>query len=289
MNEAHRRFHAWLIAGAEGDPPRDLAVHASVCAGCQRSIDALDLLAGVNTGLASMPAEPIGRERGRLAVAGRLAGATAVLFSAAILGVGGSQLIGMSRHTNGGVAQASSTPNQNVLGGTATAQPTPEATATPLATPRETLTPLATQVPTKMPPVVTPIPRLTPMPTTVPTPSPLPSIVSTPSPSESVGATPTAAPSPTVPGAPTLISATPGVGVADLTWSAPSTDGGSAVSGYEIWRGTASGGETLLTTVGNVLNYQDTSASAGTYFYWVAAQNAVGTGPASNEASTTTT
>ena len=122
MNEAHERFQDWLTSGAEGDPPRDLAVHASVCDGCRQSIAALDRLASINPGLAGMPAEPTGSERGRLALAGRVLAATAVLFCAGILGVGASQLIGVQRH-GGPVAHASPTPNQNVLGQTATPQP----------------------------------------------------------------------------------------------------------------------------------------------------------------------
>ena len=195
MNEAHRRFHEWLSSGAEGDPPRDLAVHASVCDGCRRSIAAFDRLAGINPGLASMPAEPTGSERGALATASRLLAATAVLLSAAVLGVGVSQLIGVE-HSGGTVAQASPTPNQNVLGGAATSEPSHEA---PPASAQETLTPLGPPDPTAQPhPGATPIPwRSTPrpIPTPVPTPIVLPS--DTPIPSESATPVPTESPTPT--------------------------------------------------------------------------------------------
>src|SRR4026209_2028094 len=149
MNEGHQRFQNWLIAGAEGDPPRDLAVHASVCTVCQRSIVALDELGLVNTGLARMPGVPRGRERSRLVLAGRLVGATAVLFSAAILGVGVSQLIGVSQHPGGPVGQATSTPspNQGVLGETATPQPSPSPHATSSVA-QETLTAARPPAPT---------------------------------------------------------------------------------------------------------------------------------------------
>ena len=50
----------------------------------------------------------------------------------------------------------------------------------------------------------------------------------------------------TVPGAPTLNSATAGNGSVTLAWSAPASNGGSAITGYKVYRGTASGGETLL-------------------------------------------
>jgi thrombospondin type 3 repeat protein len=215
MNEAHRRFHEWLSSGAEGDPPRDLAVHASVCDGCRQSIAAFDRLAGINPGLASMPAEPTGRERGGIATAARLLGATAFLFSAAILGVGVSQLIGVERNA-GAVARATPTPDQNVLGGTATAQPSRDATS---SSAEETLTPLGTPNPTAIPhPAPTPIPwRSTPrpIPTAVPAPSTsetgLPS--STPLPTDT--ATPVATETPIPTATPPLDSDGDGVTDAD--------------------------------------------------------------------------
>ena len=50
---------------------------------------------------------------------------------------------------------------------------------------------------------------------------------------------------------------------------------------YNIYRGTASGAETLLTQVGNVTSYTDSTVTNGTtYFYEVSAVNAVGEGAA---------
>jgi hypothetical protein len=204
MNETHRRFREWLTNGAEGDPPRDVAVHASVCAECSSWIAALDLLSVVDTGKASMPAVPVGRERGRLAMAVRLVGATAVMFSAAILGVGVSQLIGVS-HTNGPVAQASPTPDQNVLGETATPQASQPSTA---PTPQETLTPLGTPFPTQALPDATPFPYWT----FIPTPYPTPFVQPTPSPTAPPPPPPTATPSPPPTATPTaspIVTATP--------------------------------------------------------------------------------
>ena len=75
-----------------------------------------------------------------------------------------------------------------------------------------------------------------------------------------------------------------------LSWTAPASDGGSSITGYEIWRGTTSGAASLLTTVGLVTSYTDASVSNGTtYYYQVAAVNAVDTGPGSNERSATPT
>jgi len=90
----------------------------------------------------------------------------------------------------------------------------------------------------------------------------------------------------TVPGAPTL-SASAGNAVVHLTWTAPS-DGGSPITNYKVYRSTVSGGETILTTLGNVTSYDDTAVTNGTtYFYKVSAVNAVGEGAQSNEASAT--
>jgi fibronectin type 3 domain-containing protein len=100
--------------------------------------------------------------------------------------------------------------------------------------------------------------------------------------SNEVSATPQGA---TVPGAPVL-SASPasGKGVM-LSWTSP-PNGGSAITGYRIYRSTSAGGEGFLTAVGNVTSYKDTSTKKGTvYYYKVSAVNAVGEGPLSNEAS----
>jgi fibronectin type 3 domain-containing protein len=94
----------------------------------------------------------------------------------------------------------------------------------------------------------------------------------------------TPAASATVPAAPTLNSATAGVGSVALTWSAPASDGGSAVTGYNVWRATTSGGETLLATVGNVASFTDTAVVNGTtYYYKVGALNAIGQSALSGE------
>jgi predicted phage tail protein len=93
----------------------------------------------------------------------------------------------------------------------------------------------------------------------------------------------------TVPGAPRNVTAVAGKprGVS-LTWQAPASNGGSVITGYEVWRSTATGGETRLATLGNVLSYKDTAATkATTYYYVVKAVNAIGVGPASAEVSAT--
>jgi fibronectin type 3 domain-containing protein len=90
----------------------------------------------------------------------------------------------------------------------------------------------------------------------------------------------------TVPGVPQSLVAsqnkTKGV---NLAWAAPSTDGGSPVTGYRIYR-RVFGGNTfsLLATVGTVTSYRDQATKHGTaYTYVVRAVNAAGDSAASNE------
>jgi hypothetical protein len=93
-------------------------------------------------------------------------------------------------------------------------------------------------------------------------------------------------PPPTAPGAPGL-TATGATGVVHLTWNAPA-NGGATITNYKIYRGTSSGAETLLTTVGNVTSFDDTAVANGTpYYYEVSAVNSVGEGALSTEASAT--
>lgn len=93
-----------------------------------------------------------------------------------------------------------------------------------------------------------------------------------------------------LPSAPRNLVATGGTSKITLTWAPPTSDGESAVVNYSVYRGTTSGGETLLTTVGPVLTYTDSAVTAGTtYYYELSAINAVGEGPKSNQASATPT
>ena len=102
-------------------------------------------------------------------------------------------------------------------------------------------------------------------------------------PSNALSATPL--PAPTAPGAPNLTGAAAGDDSVSLTWTTP-TDGGSAITGYKVYRGTSTGTETLLTIVGAVNGYADHTAVNGTtYFYVVRAANGVGDGLPSNERS----
>jgi predicted phage tail protein len=104
--------------------------------------------------------------------------------------------------------------------------------------------------------------------------------------STALSATPAAAA--TAPGAPTLNSATAGNGQVALGWSAPASNGGSAITGYRVYRSTSSGTETLLTTLGAVTSWINTGLANGTtYYYKVSAVNGIGAGGQSGERSAT--
>jgi hypothetical protein len=88
----------------------------------------------------------------------------------------------------------------------------------------------------------------------------------------------------TAPAAPSLNSANAGNGSVTLAWSAPASNGGSAVTGYRVYRSGTSGGETLLTTLGSVTTWTDSGLSNGsTYYYKLSALNAIGESPLSSE------
>src|SRR5581483_1531436 len=87
---------------------------------------------------------------------------------------------------------------------------------------------------------------------------------------------------PNPPAAPVL-NATAGNAQVSLSWTTPA-NGGSAITGYNLYRGGASGGETLYQSLGVVNAYNDTGVTNGqTYYYKVAAVNAAGVGALSNE------
>jgi hypothetical protein len=89
-----------------------------------------------------------------------------------------------------------------------------------------------------------------------------------------------------VPGMPSVTQRRIG-GVVHLSWSL-ADNGNSPITNYQILRGTASGGESLLTTVpGSQTTYDDTTATntSTTYYYKVVALNAVGQSCGNNEIS----
>ncbi len=93
----------------------------------------------------------------------------------------------------------------------------------------------------------------------------------------SVSASPSAQSTPAVPGAPTGLTGTPGNGTAILSWSAPSSDGGSPIDWYVIQAGTS---DDILETVGGHTATLAGLTNGTTYSFRVHAQNASGDGPA---------
>jgi len=86
------------------------------------------------------------------------------------------------------------------------------------------------------------------------------------------------------PSAPRDLHATAGDGQVRLSWSAPSFDGGAAVSNYRIYRGNSPSGEIFYLELGSVLSYTDTGLTNGlAYYYVVSAVNVIGEGTSSGE------
>ncbi len=92
----------------------------------------------------------------------------------------------------------------------------------------------------------------------------------------------------TVPLAPQNLQASAGDGEVDLTWDAPSDDGGSSITEYKIYRGTSSGSLTQYDTVdgSTTSSYDDTGLTNDqTYYYQVSAVNSEGESDLSAEVS----
>lgn len=203
-DDLHERFVSWLLAGAPGDPSRDAAIHASLCADCERWIAAHDALQGIDPGRAPLP-----RSRGvRVAqrygwrTAGRLAAATGSLVV-----IGGVATLALTQ-----LMHAGEDPAQGVLSATGTPEATPrpatgvggEVTASDTASPSATVTaspsdpsPQPTLRGARLPVPPTPTPRSTPThvaatPTVKPaTPTPTPTASASPSLTASPSPTPT--------------------------------------------------------------------------------------------------
>ena len=97
----------------------------------------------------------------------------------------------------------------------------------------------------------------------------------------------------TAPGAPTGLTATAsGTDTIDLSWTAPASDGGSAITGYKIEvspNGTSSWTDLVADTASTATTYEHTGLAAGTTrHYRVSAINSIGTSTASDVANTNT-
>ena len=91
---------------------------------------------------------------------------------------------------------------------------------------------------------------------------------------------------PTVPSAPTGLSANPGNTQVVLAWTTPINDGGSAIIGYKIYRSATENGTYYLIVSSFGLNCTDTGLTNGqTYWYKVTAMNINGEGSQSTAVS----
>ena len=88
-----------------------------------------------------------------------------------------------------------------------------------------------------------------------------------------------------VPGAPAGLTATAGNAQVTLSWAAPASDGGSPVSGYNVYAGTTAdftGGAKVAGVTGTAVVLVGL-VNGTSYYFRVNAVNRVGEGPASNE------
>lgn len=105
--------------------------------------------------------------------------------------------------------------------------------------------------------------------------------------SQQTSATPTASPTP--PSWPLAVTALPGPGTAELTWTKPASIGGSAITGYNVYKGTVTSGESAspinsAPSAATATSYSLTGLLPSTqYFFFVKAINSVGVGGQSNE------
>jgi titin len=103
----------------------------------------------------------------------------------------------------------------------------------------------------------------------------------------SAAVTPTAAP--TAPGAPTNVSGLPGDASVALSWTAPSSNGGSPITSYRITPYIGTTAQAPVATGSAATSFTVTGLTNGTaYTFKVAATNAVGTGPDSAASSVVT-
>ena len=93
---------------------------------------------------------------------------------------------------------------------------------------------------------------------------------------------------PTAPTGPTAAPANGRTGLT-VTWNAPTSNGGSPVTGYRIYRGTAAGSGTFLVSVGpTTTTFTDAAVTKKVkYFYRITALNSVGESPPSAEVNAT--
>lgn len=211
--DLHRLFDEWLAAGAEGEPGRDLALHASGCEECLRAIAAMDSLQAIDVGAAppppSMRVSSGSRPGSGPGGAGYVAGVIAAVLVGIGFAVGASGLFPLRDAGTGTEDTGLRSPAGEVLGGgpsdraslePASEDPSPSPSPTPSPTAEPSPSEEATAAPVVAPP---PAPLVTPAPQPLPQPTPAPTAAPTVAPS-TPAPTPTAAPTATASPVPTL-------------------------------------------------------------------------------------
>jgi hypothetical protein len=90
----------------------------------------------------------------------------------------------------------------------------------------------------------------------------------------------------TIPSIPTGLSTTPGKGQAILAWNTSADNGGSRITGYNIYRSTAENGTYSWIAISSTPDYIDTGLTVNeTYWYEVSAVNSIGEGARSSACS----
>jgi hypothetical protein len=79
-----------------------------------------------------------------------------------------------------------------------------------------------------------------------------------------------------------VLTATSGKGQAKLSWTVPDS-GGTAITGYRIYRGLSAGGEVPVQTISSGTSYVDAVEGGITYYYRVSALTSAAEGLLSNE------
>jgi hypothetical protein len=252
MTDSHQILDEWLVEGAVGDPPREVAVHAAVCASCARRLGAFDSLAAVDVGAAGSPPPLPVPSRLVLGLAwARLGTAVAGTVVAGILVVfGASQLVGWVGNLDIGPAPS------EIAGLLTPGPPDDDGSLNPDPAVEPSFTPE---------PSGTPIPSFIPLPSLAPNEQP-----------------------PDPPSAPSLQLS----GITAHTMTIRWTDGpgGGPVQKWEIWRRNGQGQWFKLGELGPASHSLTNSglAASSSYSYRVRAVNVAWLGPFSNVITATT-
>jgi hypothetical protein len=249
--DSHDLLEAWLAEGADGDPPREVAVHAAVCDSCARRLGAFDAMGLVDVAAAGSPPPVPARSRVDVGLAwARVGAAIAGTVVAGILVVfAASQLVGF--------VGSLPAPTDGVALGSASLEPGTSDQGSSGPEPAEE--------PSVAGPTPTAIPSFIPLPSLEPQATPLPA-----------------------PATPSLFRGAVTQSTIAISWTNGS--GGGPVQKWEVWRRTGSGAWLKLGELQpNVHALTNGGLAPGTtYSYRVRAVNVSWFGQYSNIVSGTT-